>query len=64
MCRLAYCFEHIDFESSSIVSVPEVSLVLESILIIVMINVRVFDLIAYINNPVVPGAITLLGAVT
>ena len=29
-----------------------------------MINARVFDLIAYINNPVVPGAITLLGAVT
>ena len=25
-CRLAYCFELLDFESSSIVSVPEVSL--------------------------------------
>ena len=29
-----------------------------------MINVRVFNLIAYINDPVDPGAITLLGTVT
>ena len=35
-----------------------------TILIIFMINVRVFNLIAYIYDSVDPGAITLLGAVT
>ena len=33
-------------------------------MIILMINVRVFNYNAYINDPVDPGAITLLGAVT
>ena len=35
-----------------------------TILIILMINVRVFNYNAYINDPVDPGAISLLGVVT
>ena len=52
-------FEFLVIESSSIVFIPEVSLVLGTIMIIFLDIVRVFDLNAYINSPVVLGGKTL-----
>ena len=52
-CRLAQFFEFLEIEPSSIVSTPEVSLVLGTILIIPLAIVRVFNLNAYINSPIV-----------